>query len=306
MKRGPLEGAGRQTTATSSACSVAVFVLLTLGFVLVIVSKIIEGQFPAGGRRTKIAWDTAIIGQIPVAITAVQQERELLQQEIDAFDKFIVEVKSITVPTNSTDSLGPTLTSQTNVSSSGLQEVQNAYRTTIMDMDHFDQEYGEELHENMAVELTDNVATAVTNGHQFSHPLKQAVIQQSHLSKSQRESLLQTVDLERESLEHAKEKLQEINPDFEYGTDLSSLTLTNLFCYDRRLRQCMAKYEQLLSNRQNHIQSHSKVGSKIGQPYVQFYLYESLEVTFPVLSATINQYSLLREQQQKIHQKIIY
>lgn len=154
--------------------------------------------------------DTSLPGYLPAAIAAVEREREQLRRERDAFEQFAAAVESITVRVDRSGGVSPVLVGAGGADGSELREVRAAYRDTVMEIDHFDQEYGEGLGENMALELTENVASAVVNGQQFSRPLKQAVIRQSQLARSRRDALLETVADERDSLEWARERLDEI------------------------------------------------------------------------------------------------
>lgn len=90
---------------------------------------------------------TALSGCIPAAIAAVDRKSERLQQERDAFDRFATEVDSLSVSGENTN--GPTPVAARTVSKNGLRNVRNAYRSTVMEIDHFESEYGEELYENM-------------------------------------------------------------------------------------------------------------------------------------------------------------
>lgn len=175
-----------------------------------------------------------------------------------------------------------------------------------MELDHYDREYGEGLYENMSSELTEHVATAVVDGHQFSQPLKQALIQQSVITRSRRESLLETVDTEREWLERTKRTTGEIDASLESEPAPSDCTLSELFDRERHLVQYQNRCERLLRNRQQYIHSEGGLQSEPHDLLFQTYLYEFLDIDFPVLAAVTEQYEQLQVQRQAVHREITY
>ncbi|WP_309138822.1 DUF7260 family protein [Haloterrigena gelatinilytica] len=285
---------------------------------------------PAFGRPTGGGHGTALVagslafgGYVPAATKAVEREREQLQRECEAFDRFASAVKSITVQTDSRDGVSTVLVGNATATGSNLQDVRDAYRSTVMDVDHYESEYGEELHENMTLELTENVASAVADGYQFTQPLKQAVIQQSRLATSRRESLLDAVDTERDALERGRDRLREIDEtvaddsvgpeddstesvESESDSPLSAYSLTELFEYERRLQRCLSRYERLHRDRQHEIHSNDAYRSKTGYPFLQLYLYESLEADFPLLAAVTERCERLRARRETVRRAITY
>ncbi|ADB63551.1 hypothetical protein Htur_4779 (plasmid) [Haloterrigena turkmenica DSM 5511] len=298
--------------------------------VLAVAVLVVTSSGPAFGRPTGGGHGTALVasslaigGYFPAATRAVEREREQLQRECEAFDRFASTVKSITVQTDSRDGVSTVLVGNTTATGSNVSDVRDAYRATVMDVDHYESEYGEELYENMTLELSENVASAVANGYQFSQPLKQAVIQQSRLATSRRESLLDAVDAERDALERSRNRLREIDEtvaedstgteddstdavDRESDSPLSTYTLTELFEYERRLQRCLSRYEQLHRDRQHEIHSNDASRSKTGYPFLQLYLYESLEADFPVLAAVTERCERLRARRDAVRRAITY
>ncbi|WP_239641900.1 DUF7260 family protein [Haloterrigena salina] len=271
-------------------------------------------RLAGGGRGMDLVASSLAIGSyFPAATRAVEREREQLQRECEAFDRFASAVKSITVQTDSRDGVSTVLVGNATATGSNLQDVRDAYRSTVMDVDHYESEYGEELYENMTLELTENVASAVADGYQFTQPLKQAVIQQSRLAKSRRESLLDAIDAERDALERNRDQLREIDETVaddsigpEDDSPLSAYSLTELFEYERRLQRCLSRYEQLHRDRQHEIHSNDAYRSKTGYPFLQLYLYESLEDDFPLLAAVTERCERLRARQETVRRAITY
>lgn len=287
--------------------------MAVLGLAAVMVLAVTNDGGTAAGRLSGgyqgtgfVASTVGIGGYLPAAIEAVEREREQLRREREAFDRFEAEVKSITVRTDGTNGISPVQVGHATTTRSKVREVENAYRTTVMAVDHFDREYGEELRENMALELSEHVASAVTNGNQFSQPLKQATIQQSRFARSRRESLLQTVTDERDALERSRNRIREIEAPLETDPAPSTRTLTDLFDYERRLRRCLTRYERLLRERQREIHAGDQFRLDTDRPFLQPYLYDSLEVDFPVLATVADRCERLRDRRRAIHREITY
>lgn len=272
---------------------------------LVTVATVVAERLAAGGHGAGTVFQSvAVSGSLPAAITAIEREREQLQRERDAFERFAAAVESISVRSRGATGVSPVLVDTGGASGSELSEVRTAYRDTVMGVDHFDREYGEGLYENMAMELTENVATAVVNGQQFSKPLKRTVIRQSQMARSRRDSLLETVSDERDSVEHARERIREIESTVRDEPDPSDCSLTELFDAERRFRWHLARYEQLLQRRQRDIHSSERLQSVPDRPFLQAYLYESLGVDFPILATVIERYERLRNRQRAVRRKI--
>lgn len=315
-------GVDRLRATGTAVRGAAVLGILAVAVLTVANSGMITERLFGSGRGTALVGSALTVGgYFPAAVTAVEREREQLQRECEAFDEFATEVKSITVQTDSTKGgVSPVLAGNATASGTTVRDVQSAYRTTVMELDHYEREYGEDLAENMTLELSENVASAVTNGYQFSQPLKQAVIQQSKLARSRRESLLDAVDAERDALERSRDRLREIDAELEDDTaisdedptalesdsTLSTYSLTELFDYERRLQRYLAEYERLHRDRQREIHSSEAYRSKIGTPFLQVYLYEELEVDFPVLAAVTERCDRLRAHRQTVHREITY
>lgn len=248
----------------------------------------------------------AASGNVPAAKVAVEREREQLIQERDAFRQFATEIESIPVLTHGREELPPIGVKQTSASKGQLGSARAAYRQTIMELDHFDHVYDEGLYENMSSELSDDIATAVVHGDQFSLPVKRTMMYQSMQASARRENLLETIDAERDSLEYAQDQLRELSDVLDDDPVVTELTLTELFTYEERVDRYLRRCEQLLRTRQRDIHAENRVLSELSVPFVQTYLYEDLETNFPVLADGLRQYSRLESRQRAVHDEITY
>lgn len=281
-----------------------------MGLLVVWLVWVLDGQSSTASLKTgltQLELGTIVASSyISAAKGAVEREREQLIQERDAFHQFATEIESIPVSTAGREGLPPVGVGQANVAKGELGRVRAAYRRTVMELDHFDRVYDEQLSENMSSELSDDVATAVIHGNQFSLPVKQAAMQQATKASIRRENLLETINAERESLEYARDQLSEITAVLEDEPAMSEFTLTELFEYERRIKQCQRQCKRLLRTRQHDIHSEGRIPSKFDKLFVQTYLYDDLDTVFPVLNAGSRRYSRLEARQRTVHDEITY
>jgi hypothetical protein len=120
---------------------------------------------------------TAVL-HLKKASTAVKEERSRTAEESDALLEFIRRVESVepAQPQSKPLMIGGSSTHSTDAARPGkngqsIQEIQQAYEDTVMDVPHYDEEYGESLYMNMAAEFGSDIATAVTEASDFTPPL---------------------------------------------------------------------------------------------------------------------------------------
>ncbi|WP_436348521.1 DUF7260 family protein [Natronorubrum sp. FCH18a] len=306
----PPDGVARPRTARSATRSPIGFGFVTMGLLVVWLVWVSDGHSPSPGLTadlTRFELGTLVAGSsVPAARTAVEREREQLTRERDAFHRFTTEVESIPVSTDGGVGFPLVGVRRANAVAGELGSVRAAYRDSVMELDHFDQFYDEQLYDNMSSELSEDVATAVVHGDQFSLPVKRAAIQRATEAGLRRERLLQTIDAERDSLDRAQRHLREIESALDAEPPLTDFTLTELFDYERRLTQLKDRCERLLCTRQRHIHSEATFRPHLDLLFVQTYLYADLETDFPVLDACIRRYSRLETRQQAVHHEITY
>ncbi|WP_440767024.1 DUF7260 family protein [Natronorubrum sp. DTA7] len=304
------DGAARPRTVHDEPKQTIEIGVVTMGLFVVWLVWVSDGHSPTPGLGTdvpSIALGALVAsGSIPAARTAVDREGEQLMQERDAFHQFAIEIDSIPVSADASGGLPLVGVGHANAVVGELDSVRAAYRERIMELEHYDQLYGEGLYDNMASELSDDVATAVVHGDQFSLPVKRAAIQRATEASLRRERLLQTIDSERDSLDCAERNLREIASDLEAEPPLPEVTLTDLFDHEQRLSRRKDRCERLLRSRQHHIHTESTFRSNLDPLFVQSYLYAELETDFPVLDACVRLYSRLETRQQAVRRAITY
>lgn len=235
------------------------------------------------------------------AFAAVEDEHDRLIAERDAFRHFAEEVETVEAR------VGRTVGTATVVAQSGdgrqaLQSIRQRYRETVMAVPHYESEYEESLHENVAAEFDRKLATAVTDGQHFSPQLKQLLIHQARLVARDREELRTTIQRERESLAEPESLLRETERSLRETRDgaLRERSFSGLVGVERSLRRAIEQCEQILEDRQSDIHRIEADWGCSDRSYLYPYLYADLEVTYPALNAVLDRIRTLRGQRREV------
>lgn len=122
-------------------------------------------------RREGVAVVIAGLGYLKEVRTAIENEKQILVTERDAFEQFAVIVESMEV-TTSTMPTGLAIRTEKLADSTQLKRIQDHYRETVMSVPHYDEDYGEDLFEHMSEELSPEAAIAVGGESEFAPQLK--------------------------------------------------------------------------------------------------------------------------------------
>lgn len=108
----------------------------------------------------------ATMAYLKSARPTLEEEQSRTTAERDDLMEFANRVADLSVESTTTAGLpagGTASAITTGHGSTGLDDVREAYRETVMAVPHYAEEYGESLEENMAIELDDEVAVSVTH-----------------------------------------------------------------------------------------------------------------------------------------------
>lgn len=229
----------------------------------------------------------AAIVHVSEAASIVDEERTRLAAERDAFDVFARRVATMEVSeaTAAMPAAGGIATATATGQDGGLDSVKAAYRDTVMDVDHYDADYGEPLGENLAAELGDGLAYAVVDGRQFTPQLKSALLDASREASRRRSSFLSTLEEEAESLSEAAETIEAIDEEQESiaAAPLSQRSWGGLVRDWNRLGDLTDRCRSSMQERQDRTRSLS-ASLPSERPDLHEYLYSGLPVTHPVLA----------------------
>ncbi|MFC6953400.1 DUF7260 family protein [Halorubellus litoreus] len=219
------------------------------------------------------------------AADALDAEQDRTQRERDAFAAFVDALAGI-------DSENPRLTDGGPMTVTGsrtgrLPDVVDAYRRTVMDVPHYDDEYDDSLAEHMAAEFGDDVALAVQNGAILSPQLKRTLHASALQAKQRRERLLAALDAEQESLSSCTRTLAEVdetlsgvNPDPDPDRPRA-----DLIADWHAIQATRDTTVSLLESRQADIHEQRHVVGQAGGPTTLYeYVYGDLPSSYPVLS----------------------
>ncbi len=231
------------------------------------------------------------------AIARIDAEREAVRTERAAFEEFAEELRALEVPVRRTDVAGaPTLVEST-PDTELLQSVRRAYRSTVMAVPEYDEQYGESLRENMAAELDEDVAVAVVDGARFTRPLKSVLLQQIRVAVETRTDLLDALRRERAAIRDASELLERGEDRLEPLTagGLTSRPFDELVTIERQLRREIDRCEQLLDDRQRDIHRQRWQFPRGDTQLLQEYLYREFDTTYPVVTTALDRIDQLSD-----------
>jgi hypothetical protein len=249
------------------------------------------------------------------AITVVETDHERTTTERDAFASFLhrisdLDISSIDLQPNhahqaSTQTLATPETPEH--AESQLERVRNAYRDTVMSVPHYDEDYGDSLPESLAEEFGPEIATAILTSDQLTPHLRNLLIDATHHARESRHALLQGLENEHSALEAADENLTRLSADLDDVLSTQSFhawsgkDLTNARdCLHDREAEC----DQLAADRQATLREQRIPGTHHIDHEFTEYLYESLPVTYPVLTDITSLVGTLRTAQHSVERAL--
>jgi hypothetical protein len=257
----------------------------------------VSPHIPARLSKESLSGALCAVGYLREAFSRVDNERELVRAEYEAFTEFAESVRAMdAAPQQSFDASTATLAS-VSPGHDQLQTIRDRYRDTVMDIPEYDAEYGETIRENMTAEFGEDLATAVLDGGQFTPQLKNLLVTQATTAANQRRTLLEALDDEYDSLDDVRFRLDACEMDLEDRTEieLSKEPFETLVEYDHRSRQNEARCRTLLVDRQRDIHGQTRLLPRSDAVSLQEYLYHDLRSPFPALRAGLERLKQLRE-----------
>lgn len=217
----------------------------------------------------------------------LEDELERLAAERDAFSRFRSRVEQIEAreAPAAVRATGGIAAGSGGIPDDTLDRVREAYRHTVMAVDHYDVDYGEPLADNVAAEFGEDVAAAVVDGTQLTPQLKAALLRSSEEAAKRRDSLRSTLQTEATSLSEARAALRDIQTELDaVEARLDPGRSFDALAADwRELSTIADRCRGLLVDRQDTLH-HLAASMPPGQPEIQAYLYADLPVDHPVLA----------------------
>lgn len=228
------------------------------------------------------------LSYIREAETECQREQARVASERDAFERFAARVADLEFSTvrASANPAGVAF-ARADPADKQLARVEDAYRETVMSVDHFEEDYGETFQEHVQAEYGEEIATAVGNGTRLTPQLQQALVSRSREASRERTELISTLEAEAESLAGAREALTDFEAELSSMDQrpLSQRSFDELSAAWRELDGIESACETVLAERQRRFEDGIVVGHKLSDGHeFNAYLYEPLDVTYPVLA----------------------
>lgn len=218
---------------------------------------------------------------ITAAKTVTRTERRTLVDEQQAFERFRDELARMTPTTHSPMDSSRVLARR----ETGIDALCSAYRSTVMSVPHYVEEYDEPLRTNLTNEFNADVAAAVATADRLSPHLKQSVEKLTTEAIERRKQLVQVIDEERAQLGELQTRLEDACNELESLLDqpLDTVEFNTLQSTRSRLQSLDADCTELVADRQEQLLSfRSRIAVDVDD--VASYLYSDLDETHPVLS----------------------
>jgi hypothetical protein len=228
----------------------------------------------------------AVTDRFDHAAAALDREYRRTKAELEALESFIDEVGSLS-PTSSSVTAAASRMQLRPSQPGGLDAVREAYRSTMMTVPHYEEEYDESYAEHVRHELGPDVATLLTSGQVFERHHKQVVIAAANDARARRGQLLTELDRERDSLADLREPVCGVAADV---ARLESITLAEqpaemLDGYHTRLGVLDSRCHDLIDRRQSALVSQRRSMSlSLGGPDIATCVYSDLETDYPVVA----------------------
>jgi len=231
------------------------------------------------------------VGYLSAARSIVSEERSRTGAEREAFLAFAERVAGLSpAPTGASEiSVGDGALAYraTERQSTGLDSVRRAYVDTVMALDHYEEDYGEPLAANMAVELGEDIAGMVETGSELTAPLQQALVAHAKAAAAERSRFMDSLNREAGDLRDAEQTFSTIEERLEQyqSVNLHAATFGELWDKLESLDEFETQCEAVLSDRQASCRDHPSDRATSAQaPSLLEYLYEPLGVPYPVLA----------------------
>lgn len=212
---------------------------------------------------------------LSTAERVVERERTEATAERDAFETFADRLAAIEAA-SSTTIPGQTATMAGQMAGSGqIERVRTAYRETVMDVPHYDEVYGEPLIENLTAEFGPDIAAGVRvdDRTSFTRPYKTALRTAATRAARERQSLVTTLDRERQSITRAHTDITDL---------LATVETTPL--PERSREDFSDRLDRIARERQETLRARQSLPHLDGHSLCE-YLYQREPWTYPVLTA---------------------
>lgn len=251
------------------------------------------------------------------AQTCVQAEQEALDDKHEAYETFIQKVEKLQVYQRSASATGiKTVGGMANHSSDRSRPdrcrlVRNIFDQTIRPHSVADIDESEPLLETIRQELTDEIAVALapTTEISFTSELKQMTLTEAKAQQLEIEVCRQAIDREESQVSDVNKTVENILTWIVEANETRLLELS--FDALKQRHETLAEYrnrcDEIAYQRQDFINKSTTRGVDVGFEHRSLipYLYQDLEIDFPVLATVANLDMACQSCQRTIRQQLI-
>lgn len=252
---------------------------------------------------------TAVSERMDAAEAELRRERRRTADELEALKAFEDRIRSIEPTTPPRTRNDRVIVPGLSPPAVGLDRVRNVYEATVMSVPHYVEEYDDTYRESLEEEFAPDLAFALTDGSRFDDRCKRAVLSSIDESKTARESLLQEVDAERESIEDAAAALSPIAEELD---ELATVQFRDrsfgaLDAYRSRLNVLERNCEAISDRRQETVFEQRRtrwLPNEISD--IARYFYQRASFNYPVMSAVALLVEAICERRSRIERAMTY
>lgn len=237
----------------------------------------------------------SVLNNVSAARGACRRERERLDAEVTAFRQFgrRVDAMEPSLPALARTDGGRIVDAAAPPSEGDdLAAVRDAYRETVMGVDHYEDEYADSLRDSLRQEYSPDVARTVMDGPGLTPDLQRALVSGAHGAADHRATVRAAVERELEALDDAGSRLESIREGLERLRSKPRIEgFGSLADRWRRLGALEADCEDVLRGRQDAL------GDDVE---LRRYVYDDLDVDFPVLADVAAMLESLRAERAEV------
>jgi hypothetical protein len=251
--------------------------------------------------------DDEVFGTLDRALRTARAERRRTSDECSAFRAFYDRVAELT-----TAPAAETVTTRQSVLAAGptsgvaVDEVRTAYEETVMAVPHYDDEYGDGFAESFAAEFGDDVAAAFAGAQTVTGPLRAGVLAGTKEALVERETFLDLIDRETESLSELRDGTEEVVETIRSADarPLSDRAVGELWGLQSMLDRQRERVDALAADRQRAIADQRVELTRLDTD-LQTYLYRDVPETYPGLAALASLGRVVEAADQRVERALV-
>jgi len=226
-------------------------------------------------------------GNVRGAVAAIKHECDVVAAERRALGRFADRLEEVPTSRLSQSVQGSVVTTASPATGGGMAAVEEAYRETVMAVDHYEADYDEPFGEHLASEFGEEVASAVLTNDQLSPQVKSALLTGAREGCQKRTQYIEALNAERKRIQQDGELFERVHEECEAvdGDRLRRRSFEELQDRLERLdQQCDALTKRLTARQERLHRGISFGWQRRDAGSLNRYLYDDLDTTYPVLA----------------------